>query len=107
MDIGGVKKMIFVDFVEYNQMKRRLQAFLDKEDGGVSAKKESEDLSLRKETIGDDITKNIEFKNQNSIVHKRGSADVEVEKDVVNNTPLRDFKDKISEDTKKQIQSGS
>ncbi len=59
MDIAGVKKMILVDFVEYNEMKRHLQAFLDKEDGGVSGKKESEDLSLRKETIDDDITQKI------------------------------------------------
>ncbi len=30
MDVAGVMKMILVDFVEYNQMKIRLQAFLDK-----------------------------------------------------------------------------
>ncbi len=36
MDVEGVKKMIVVEFNEYNYMKIRLQAFLDKERGKTS-----------------------------------------------------------------------
>ncbi len=86
MDIAGVKKMILVDFVEYNQMKRRLQAFLDKEVSGTSSKKESKDQILRKETIASNIPKNVESENENSIADEH-STGVEVEKHNTNNTP--------------------
>ncbi len=40
MDVEGVKKMILVEFNEYNLMKIHLQTFLDKESSKISTQVE-------------------------------------------------------------------
>ncbi len=40
MDVEGVKKMILVEFNEYNLMKIHLQTFLDKENSKISTQVE-------------------------------------------------------------------